>query len=225
MTMGIDRRGSVKVVGIAIAHEFERGCKRGRVTWRFGDALGRLPVSLQQVTEGADERLAMTGRVLRIRLQRVVKRHEPRDDVLVGHRIRREIPRSIEPDGLQQVAEGRLGQIERPIAPARAAGHAARMRLGRIEDEQRARMGDVRAATAPELRTAELRDRDDEGVVHMRRVVVRREIGLQQIHARQAGRMPVARGVARVQTRHGTSSDSASAQRSQAGWTARTQSA
>lgn len=146
-------------------------------------------MALEQRAEALHEQLLPAQRITgqAVAVEGMVQREEAVGELRIIERVRCEVASLVQPQRVHQMPDARIGQIEGAIAPALAARHAPRVRLGRIEDQQRARLRDAGAAPARELRTAGLGDRDHEGIVHMRRVLVGPEVRVQQVHARHVG--------------------------------------
>ena len=94
-------------------------------------------------------------------------------------------------------------EVERAVPPALAAAHPAAMRLLRIEHEQGRRRRVLHLAAALHHRAALLGDGDHQGVVGVRRIFVRREIGVHQAEAGEMAVPPVLRRVPGIDARHG----------------------
>ncbi|KGX49954.1 hypothetical protein Y027_5583 [Burkholderia pseudomallei TSV5] len=185
----------------AIVHQIERGLERRQARLRAeagaGAEPGLEPVPRKQRAEAADEQFLLPQQIVLL-VHRAVQGEKLFDELRIVEHVRREKARLRHAEQRQHAGKARFREVERPVAPAAAAAHAPRMRLARIEHEHGVRLGEARLPAALEHRTADFRDGDDKRIVHVRRVVVRREVGEQQIDPRNAGRVPVTGLVAMV---------------------------
>lgn len=182
-----------RVFGVhAILHALEQGPVARRHVDPHPAAVA---MPLEQPAEGGDQQLALAEDVPPL-LDRQMHRQERIDQVAVGEDIAGEVRHVLQAEAARDLRQRRAREIHRAIAPALAPAHAAGVRLARIEHEQRRWRGLFDQPATAHDRAALLRHRDDQRLVGMQRIFVRREIGVQQA---EAGEMPVPPVLGRIQ--------------------------
>src|SRR5262249_47034157 len=132
-------------------------------------------VPLKQLSECPDQELALVEGVT-VLLERAMESQEPLDEIGIAEQILGEIGHGLDAELGRQGIDRGLGEIERAVAPAPAPAHPARVRLVRIEDKKRGTVRFLDTAAALDDGAALLGDRDHEGLVRMRRILVGREV-------------------------------------------------
>src|SRR5262249_37795808 len=95
-----------------------------------------------------------------------------------------------------------LREVKRTIAPEPAPAHPGRVRLVRIEHEERGAVSFLHAAAAPDDGATLLGDRNDKSLMSVRRILVGREIRAHEAEATGVAVPPVLGGVPRIDPRH-----------------------
>lgn len=155
------------------------------------DALAAAAVPAKQYAEAVHQQLALLERVAPL-VEGPVERQEGGDQGIVPEGVGGEVRRGLDTQKTAHRIDGRLAQIKAAIAPAPAPAHASRMRLGGVEHQERRGARFVRGPPALELCAAVFRDRDDEGIVTVGRIVMAGEISGETAQPGDMGVLPVA---------------------------------
>lgn len=126
-----------KAVRVSRMHHVNRGAENGTAMRGRLYPVAAAAMTLKQSAECVSEQFSLAKRVLFV-FKSTVKRQKSVDKVGIGKRISHEVGHGLDTEAVRDVVDGGLREIEPPIGPVPTTSHPGRLRLGGVEDEERA---------------------------------------------------------------------------------------